>query len=695
MDGTGSDRSRRPAAGRVLAALSVMPALALSGWLLAGFPLLLLGWFRPAVMLPIGGLLAAALCAAGARLTRRGGRPDTTAWQVTGVVAVALGSAVFNALLHSEQLVVRRDPATYAQYAIWLAKHGSLPIPWQEAAFGGADPALRFASVGFYDQGGAVVPQFMPGTPMVLAAGHWLGGLTGLLLTPAVLGGLAVLTVAGVAARLAGPRWAPLAALVSAISLPLLYTSRTTFSEIPSLILIFGAVALALDARRRPAAAALGGLAFGLAVMVRVDALRDVLPALAYAGLLIALRRAGGRAAPYARTGPPLLAGLVAGLVLAMLAAVLLARPYLAYLSGSVLPLLAICGVVLMLTAAGALAGPAAAAAAARALRSGWPGRRLPDLAAGLVVVVVLAFAARPWVQTVRRTPVDPEDVLNATFIRSIQQDNGLPLDMTRLYYEQSLYWVIWYVGVPAVALATLAAAVLARRMARGRSFAWLLPLMIIGWTSVTTLLRPAITPDHPFAARRLVPVIIPGLVLLAVWGLRWLWEGARRSGYPWRAVLAGGVALLVVPAAVTSIGTGFSPVERGELAAADRLCAALPPDASVLIIERVTGDRFTQLVRGMCGRPAAQLAVPAPGTASAAGKDVAAPADVVRLAAKVRAAGRRPVLLAAAAGQLAPYGTPRQIMGLRTRQDERSLVEPPDGTWSLAMDVWMAVPAG
>ncbi|MCW2877973.1 MAG: hypothetical protein JWQ95_2073, partial [Sphaerisporangium sp.] len=486
--------------------------------------------------------------------------------------------------------------------------------------------------------------------------------------------------------------------LVFAVALPILYTSRTTFSEIPSLILLFGGVALAFDARHRPRAAALSGLAFGLAVLVRIDGLRDVLPVLAYAGLLIALRRKRGRGEAYARMGPPLLAGLVVGVGLGFVAAFVLARPYLSYLSDSVVPLLAICGLVLALTAVGAVLGPKIIPASWNAVRTWRPARRLPDILAGLVVLVMLGLAVRPWVQTVRRVAVIPDDVLNARFIGATQRYNGLPVDVSRLYYENSLYWVIWYVGVPLVVLATVAAALLVRRMAVGRGFLWVLPLAIIGWATVTTLWRPAITPDHPFASRRLVPVIVPGLILLASWGLRWVWARARQAGYgvpAQRSLLAVGGLLLVVPAAVTSIGTAFSPIERGEAAAVERLCAALPRDASVLIVERVTGNRFTQLVRGMCDLPVAQvrLASESGGSGANVDSDVAAPADVSRLAERIRSAGRRPVLLAAEQAQLSRYGTATRVVNLRMRQDDRSLVEPPNGTWSLGIDVWMAVP--
>ncbi|MGN9783629.1 hypothetical protein ACTMTF_19500 [Nonomuraea sp. ZG12] len=733
-------QTRRPTADRVLAVVTVLPAAAVAGWLLAGLPLLLLGVYRPLPAFLIGLPVVALLCWAVARHTgtaQRVGQSaaqsaaqsvgrstgQATAWQVAGVIAVAAGSGVFNAVMHSEQLAVRRDPGTYAQYAIWLAEHGSLPIPSGAEAFGGADPGLIFHSVGFYAVDGAVVPQFMPGAPMLFAVGEWLGGL---LVTPAVLGALAVLAFAGLVARLAGGGWAAPAALAFAVCMPVLYTSRTTFSEIPSMILLFGGLILIHDALHRTPPAgdsrggvvpdggvrdggaraagggldggsvqragrwvaswtgrlqmALAGLVFGLCVLVRVDGLRDVLPALAFAGLLIALARlaraAPGRWVPWSGgLGGALLAGLVAGVGVGLLAAQLLARPYLDYLSRSVEPLLLICAAVLLLTLAGTVTAPLLA-------RVRLP-RRLPEAGAVLAVLVMAGLAVRPWLQTVRREPDNDEDWRTHTFIEEIQKANGLPIDGTRLYFENSLHWVAWYIGVPALVLATLAAAVLVRRLLKGGAPEWLLPLAVIGWTTVTTLLRPEITPDHPWAARRLVPIVIPGLILLAVWGAGWLRERGRgRRFQRWIAPVS--VLLLLAPPIVTSIGTAFTPVERGEEAAVAALCARIPPDASVLMVERVTGDRFTQVVRGRCGVPVAMV--------ERVTGDTASKRDVRRLIERVRAVGRTPVVLGAERGQVSPYGTASQVMALVTRQDERSLTERPNGTWSLRINVWMAV---
>src|ERR1044072_8928382 len=101
-----------------------------------------------------------------------------------------------------------------------------------------------------------------------------------------------------------------------------------------------------------------------------------------------------------------------------------------------------------------------------------------------------------------------------------------------------------------------------------------------------------------------------------------------------------------------------------GERAAVEAMCAKIPPNASVLIVERVTANRFTQVVRGMCDRPTAQVLVEA-------GKNTAKEEDVRRLIDRVRAAGRVPVLLAAEEGQRTPYGPQTQVMALVSRQDE------------------------
>jgi hypothetical protein len=150
-------------------------------------------------------------------------------------------------------------------------------------------------------------------------------------------------------------------------------------------------------------------------------------------------------------------------------------------------------------------------------------------------------------------------------------------------------------------------------------------------------------------------------------------------------------VASLVIPAALTTFdptstgihGMAFRRIGGGELAAVDQLCAAIGPDASAVILDSLTADRFAQLVRGMCGTPAAVLA---PVTSS----------TVVAVVARIEGAGRRPVLLAQTEAELAPYGgAPREVVNLLTTQEAHNLTSPPTRTWLIHYTVWMSEPAG
>jgi hypothetical protein len=111
------------------------------------------------------------------------------------------------------------------------------------------------------------------------------------------------------------------------------------------------------------------------------------------------------------------------------------------------------------------------------------------------------------------------------------------------------------------------------------------------------------------------------------------------------------------------------------------KLCAAIPGDASVVILDQITGDRFAQVIRGMCGVPAAML-------------DDPSPARVGAVVAGVERAGRRPLLLAQSAAELAPYGgNPREVLDLLTTQEAHELTTPPTRTWNIHYTVWMSAP--
>ena len=694
---TSGPPSGRLAAG-LFGAITVVPALLATAWLLPALPLLLAGRLSAPPLVFMFSPLAVGLCYAalrqqpaswpGFRSQRKPAKPVPW-WAVAATVAVAAAFAAWQIAERTQQVIVLRDPAAYLQTAYWVAHHGSLPIPSEAAAFGGAQPGLTFASVGFAATGGGLVPQFMTGLPLVLAAGIWLGGVPAALFVTPLTGACAVLSFGGLAGRLAGARWAPAAAAALALSLPEQYTSRGT-SGVPLVqVLLFGGLCLLTDSlviARQPGAAAavpgqdrvlagLAGLALGLTSLVRIDGLSDALPALAFAGLMLVARR---------RQALPFGLGLLAGVGYGLADGYLKARPYLDLQASS----LRARGVGAAVVAAATLAGLAVTRSRAASARlRGWLTAPrvvswLPVAAAVWTVAVFAGFAVQP----LARHPAGQ-------------------------YYRDSLYWAIWYIGLPAVLLGAFGLAALASRGTRSlltwsdpeaEARTWALPLLTALWVIVTVLWRPAISPDQPWASRRLVPFVLPALILAAIWASAWLRDLAGqhgRAGFTAGAVASCCVASLLIPATLTNLdlgsvpnasgpgrhlsarGMAFRRIGSGEVTAVGRLCTAIGPDASVVILDPVTADQFAQVARGMCDTPTAVLDHP---TVAAVGAAVSG----------IQRAGRRPVLLAADSAELTPYGGgPRPVIDLATTQEPRDQTTPPTLTWPAQYTVWMSNP--
>ena len=633
-------------------------------------------------------------------------------WAVAGTVAVAVAFAAWQIAERTEQIIYLRDPATYLEVGYWIAHHGSLPIPDSLAAFGGPHPGLGFASSNYYPRGAGIVPQFMTGMPLVLAGAVWLGGIPAALVMTPLIGGCAVLSFGGLAGRLAGPRWAPAAAAILALSLPEQYTSRASFSEPLAQVLLFGGLCLLADSLivnrgSRPGSsdwpgqdkvlAGLGGLALGLTILVRIDGLSDILPAVPFLGVLLAARR---------RQAIPFGAGLVIGVGYGLADGYLKSRPYLDLEAPSLRPLALIVVLVILLTVGGVAltASPAARAWLTRQRLTGpMTTRWLPAAAAIVTVIIFIGFAVRPLVQTVAGE-TDPTSI---AYVAELQKLAHLPVNGRRQYYEDSLYWVIWYLGVPAVLLGAFGLAVLARRCTKALltwkdpsavARVWALPAMIAIWVIVTVLWRPAVAPDQPWASRRLVPFVLPGLILGAIWAAAWLKDQAAKLG---RTRSTAGivatccVASLLIPTALSTLdlgvtnksgltahGMAFRNIGAGELTAVSQLCAAIGPNASVVILDSLTADRFAQVIRGICDTPAAVLTNPAK----------AATTEVVQ---GIEGVSRRPVLLAQQPAELTAYGAPpREVVNLLTTQEAHNLTAPPTRTWGIHYTVWMSEPA-
>ncbi len=646
------------AAGRVLLVLGVLPALAVAAWLAVAFGLLLVDAYRPLPALLLG-LPAAGLAATAAA---RGLRPVPVPWWVAASV-LAVGAAVtaLSVYAHAE-FVVLRDAPKYALAGHWYGTQGSLPIPVDPAAFGDSLAGLRLDNPGTFAVEGGVVPEFMTGHPLLLAVGWWLGGWTGLLIVPAVVGGLGVVALAGVAVRLVGASWAPLVALAVACSYPFLLVARATYSEPLALLLLAAALVVLLDVaagRAAPLAAAAGGFALGVLLLVRIDALREW----AFVAIGVAL---------LARRGTPVrwyVLGWIAGAAFGLLDGLTLALPYLERNGPSVLGAAVLCVAAVAVSVGVATGRPRWV----HAMRGSQATRLAPALAAGAVVLVALFLLSRPlWLV---------DRMGRNTFTEAVQYEEGLPIDGTRSYDERSVEWLAWWVGWPTLALAAVGAALLAYRVVQGGGHPWLPLLPLLLGSPALTLWRPAITPDHPWWTRRFAEVAIPALALLATWAVR---EAVRRCppGTLRAAAAGAGVLALVVPPALATAPLATTATERGSIAAVERACAAFRPGDTAIVLDELTWVRWLPVLRDPCGVPVAYLEL----------YDRRRLAEVVD---QVRAAGRTPVLVAASSPgritDLPAAGPPVHVLTLETTEDARTIVARPSAPRPLVLDLWVA----
>ncbi len=321
-DGARSDRSRR-LPGRILALVSVLPAVIAAAWVAGALPLLALHIYTPVpgtiLALAIAFVLARPVLRVTVAAADRFG--DVPWWALIAVLAVVVLAGGLAFAHSAEDVLVRRDPGSYAMSATWLASHGTINMPSHPQLFGPPNSDLVLASQGFYEQGSHIIPQFMTGVPVLLSIGGWLAGVNGVLHGNAVIGAFALLAFAGLTTRLVGARWAPLAVLALAFVQPELDVMRATYSEPAGQLILLGGMAIVVDAfvageliphlwpRRAsaqnnapvvaPRAAAwglfVGGLVLGLVFVVRIDAVADLFPLVPLFGWLAFHRVVGWR----------------------------------------------------------------------------------------------------------------------------------------------------------------------------------------------------------------------------------------------------------------------------------------------------------------------------------------------------------------------------------------------------------------
>ncbi|MHB2024909.1 MAG: hypothetical protein ACYCO3_16580 [Mycobacteriales bacterium] len=404
-----------------------------------------------------------------------------------------------------------KDPGTYVAIGAAFAHYHSYSFPdTLLRRFPGVvlqSPGARFPAV-FIHSPGLIVPQFYHLWPALLAVANFIHGLRAEVQTTPLIGVAAVITFTALVRRLVGGKVGLAAGAAAggwlAANSAEVWQAKYPTAEMLEQLLLLGILFCLLLARRTgwAPAAGLAGVLLGVDWLARADTILPVAILVVIFGALVALRRFDHRCAWF-----------VAGFTVTLPQALWQAYgPQADYtLSNGVPPLWLVgAGTAAALVVALGLRYAAAPAMAGldRAIRD----RRFQRVAGRSLVVVGAVVLVAGAARTLTLRPVNGSTTW------------------------ETVRWISWLVSWPGVALALVGFAVVALRpWQAGR---WLAATLALTMAPVYIINLHNELPLMP-GVRRLIPAVIPGLLLLAAL--------AVAAGFSRRRLLPVGAALVAV----------------------------------------------------------------------------------------------------------------------------------------------------
>jgi hypothetical protein len=583
-------------------ALTRWALTAVAGLAVWSVPLLgtaMLGVYRP-VYLGVAGWAAvagAALAIARRRATgsasaasaspgNRRQPPAVSAWDGTLFFGLAVVALLYLGY-PNESIYGGRDEGIYANHAIYLVHHGRLDVPYPWPSEAGEFFAPRWEGFpGLYQTPGTMTVQFSPLLPVWLGQAFATFGHHGLFRLNAVFALLSLAVFYGVCVAFVRAPIAAGATLFLAFNPGELWVARITLSEMLTQLCMWSGLLLLTRALAPPQTTGTNpspdesattcprasrranadrsplawwaGVCFALAAFVRFDSFL-LLPVLLLADVAMHVTSASPAQTRVAwkgmyRTALPLFV-LALAYFFTVSRPYVIQRPYLRELAVA-----SVAAAVLRL-----LVTTRAVERVQRVVRS-----RPALIVIGLVLLGVSAYAY--WI---RPLPAGRPEM--------VYQWPGYFLDQSKgNYRSDSLVQFAQYVS-PVVVWAAIGGWYLTlwSCVRDRRDLERLAVLVAVAGFSLVYFYDHGNTPDHIWWIRRFVPVVLPGFVLCAALGVRWLIDRLSR---PWSIAIAG--ALLVYLAGFTARADAlivtFSE-NKGYFAQVNRLARRLPADQPIV----------------------------------------------------------------------------------------------------------------
>lgn len=515
--------------------LSVSASFLLSS--IVAFILALLGLFSLWLLLLMVGAYVALVIAVRRRINRHSAQtlpPRFRAAELwialVAIVAVAASLILYSR--YSEYVLLYRDHATYVNTGVNIAKSGGSLV--EDSLFYSLEDDLQTALVyerpvdsvkeqsgGFQieyrlrgfprDAGlGQTTPQFFNLLPIWMAIGYSMFGMWGIFMVSPLFGALSVLFIFLVGRRLFGSVAGIAAAVLLLVNLAQFWYARAPASEVMTQMTFLGALLfwILFSTTRDKFLGVFAGIGFGALILIRVDSVL-ILGAIGVFFLyLAATRRIGHRDLFFIL---PLIFVAILGLVDALYSS----RFYVEFLYKSFPQATTILGGFTALAAMAVLIGAfprLGVSSLIKSLESNLGARLRLVLAFGLIGGSVFAYLVRPEIQE--------------SFSFSLLGQK-LPT-----YAEETFVRLGWYVSPLGIILMTIGGAVaVSQRSHRGLSL-FLLTTLSVTFFYLSNL---RVYPDHFWAARRYVPVILPMSMLFIGFALQVV--GWGRYKWPWSSV--------------------------------------------------------------------------------------------------------------------------------------------------------------
>lgn len=475
----------------IIARLSLWVSAGLAVWSAPLLGSLILGIYRPEFIGAAGWGAVAILVA-----TRRVSIPRIPRIDnADRIVLVALlMAAALAAAFPADPFATGRDMGVYASHAVYMAHHGRLDVPYP-VGVGTALPPGFLTYPGTYATEPTLTVQFGHLFPAWLAQLFAVAGYDGLVRLNVALGLFALLAVYGLLKRFVNWPVATLLMIFLAFNPAQIWITRQTLAEVLAQLLIWSGLLLltAYLSRGRPRWGVWAGILLGLSAFARIDSF--LLVPFLFIGhalwVVLSPRRTTRSSAEWAY----IYLGAAPLFVAALAYYGFFSRPYLVQEGTSILQIgaLTVVGATIL-----GLTLFAPAMQLARAIFS----RRTFLVGVFVVLAGLTAYAyfVRPALQ-----PFDVYDV------------PGAALDGSRTHVEDALPNLGRYLTPAVVWGAVIGWSLVFAAATKRRRITAVAPLLIVSLGfSATYIWMQSIAPDHFWAIRRFVPVIIPAMVLFA-----------------------------------------------------------------------------------------------------------------------------------------------------------------------------------